>query len=312
MAKAAHMGIVKSLRKIFLVLDLHENYPFTVTTYNWTKGFLRHLIAQPEKWERKEREYLSYADKIIVLSSDFRDLLITRYADLRENHFVVFPNVPDLTQVNISVKQPVKNPFDNDYPVLFYYGVVAERRGIFDVLRVLTELSQEGFQINFLLIGPVDKKDRGIFNKLISGRNIASRIYYIPWIDFSQFWSWLDVSDICIAPFHKNPQHESGIANKVFDYMLGKKPVIVSDCKPQKKLVENYNCGMVFTDQNNLKQVLREMCRDPVMRKTLGENGYRAIIKDYNAAVFKDNLLEIYNPENHGDPLNVRRAEPSL
>jgi len=298
MAKAAHMGIVKSLKKIYMVLDLHENYPFTVTTYNWTKGFLRHLIAQPEKWKKKEREYLHYADKIIVLSSDFRDLLVTRYADLPENSFAVFPNVPDLTQVNIAAKEPIKNPFDNDHLILFYYGVIAERRGIFDTISVFKKLLEEGFHINFLLVGPVDKKDRKLFNKLISDKNIACCIRHIPWIDFSQFWSWLDICDICIAPFHKNPQHESGVANKVFDYMLGKKPVIVSDCIPQKRLIENYNCGMVFTDQNDLKEVLKELYNNPLKRKTMGENGNRAIIYEYNTGIFKDNLLKIYNPVN--------------
>ena len=44
MARASHAGIINSGRKIPLILDLHENYPFTVTTYNWTKGFLRRFI----------------------------------------------------------------------------------------------------------------------------------------------------------------------------------------------------------------------------------------------------------------------------
>jgi glycosyltransferase involved in cell wall biosynthesis len=80
--------------------------------------------------------------------------------------------------------------------------------------------------------------------------------------------------------------------------MLGKKPVIVSDCIPQKRLIENYNCGMVFTDQNDLKEVLKELYSNPLKRKTMGENGYRAIIYEYNTGIFKDNLLKIYNPVN--------------
>ena len=75
----------------------------------------------------------------------------------------------------------------------------------------------------FLVIGPVDKKDRERFFSKVNSELLAGRIYYIPWIDLSELNSYLDISDICIAPFHKNPQHESGVANKIFDYMLGKK-----------------------------------------------------------------------------------------
>jgi hypothetical protein len=39
MSRAACQGIRQSGKKIPLILDLHENYPYAVTTYNWKKGF---------------------------------------------------------------------------------------------------------------------------------------------------------------------------------------------------------------------------------------------------------------------------------
>jgi len=47
MARAAYNGIKKTSLKVPMILDLHENYPYTVTTYNWTKGFFRRLISRP-------------------------------------------------------------------------------------------------------------------------------------------------------------------------------------------------------------------------------------------------------------------------
>ncbi|MCK7532427.1 MAG: hypothetical protein MZV63_16040 [Marinilabiliales bacterium] len=76
-------------------------------------------------------------------------------------------------------------------------------------------------------------------------------LIYIPWIDLSELPSYLDVSDICLAPFHKNPQHESGVANKIYDYMLGSRAIIASDCKPQRNLIEKHQCGLVY---NNLTE----------------------------------------------------------
>jgi len=295
MAKAAYSGIKKANKDLPLILDLHENYSFAVTTYNWTKGFLRSLISRPQDWEKKEKEYLGFADRIIVLSNDFRDLLISRYPELSIDSFTTLPNVPDLSQREIKGNVSVKDLFNNDFPVLFYYGVIAERRGVFDALNVFTELLKENFPINFLLIGPVDKKDKNRFFELINLELLADRVHYIPWIESNGLAAYLEISDICIAPFHKNPQHESGVANKIYDYMLGAKPIIASDCLPQQKLIEKHNCGLVFRNMEELHNSIIRLAGDNELRRSMGKNGYEAIIKEYNINSVRENLLRIYD-----------------
>ncbi len=294
MSKAANEGIKKANKDIPLILDLHENYPFAVTTYNWTKGFFRRLISRPQDWVKKEKEYLGFADRIIVLSNDFRDLLISRHPELSINSFTALPNVPDLSQRGIKGKVSVKDLFKNDFPVLFYYGVIAERRGVFDALNVLTDLVNENVKINFLLVGPVDKKDKIRFTAMINEDTIAYHVHYIPWIESDQLAAYLEISDICIAPFHKNPQHESGVANKIYDYMLGAKPIIASDCIPQQKLIEKHKCGLVFENMKELHDSIIRLAGDDDLRKAMGKNGYDAILKEYNIDRVKENLVSMY------------------
>jgi glycosyltransferase involved in cell wall biosynthesis len=293
MSKAARDGIRKSGRKIPMILDLHENYPYAVTTYNWTKGFLRKLISRPFAWQQKEKEYLGYSDVIIVLSDDFRDALSERYPELRNKKFISFPNVPDISHQEPDKQVSVKITVDKSKSVIFYFGVVAERRGLFDVIDVFRELAKENHPSAFLVIGPVDKKDRERFFSAVNSELLAGRIYYIPWIDLSELSSYLDISDICIAPFHKNPQHESGVANKIFDYMLGKKPVIASDCRPQKRLIEKYNCGIIYSNPEELKSAIIKLSEDSDLRNQLGGNGYLAVLNEFNTDHFKENLMNI-------------------
>jgi glycosyltransferase involved in cell wall biosynthesis len=294
MSRSAHIGIRKSGKNIPLVLDLHENYPFTVMTYNWTKGVLRSFISKPAKWKEKEKEYLGYAERLIVLSSDFRDQLLGRYPELTMERFSVLPNVPDLARIEGKNWSSPGKLFPGDEPVLFYYGVIAERRGIFDTLDVFTDLMNDKFPLNFLLIGPVDKKDRQLFLDRIGSELFRDHTRYIPWIDSSELPVYLENTDICIAPFHKNPQHESGVANKIYDYMLGGKPLIVSDCKPQQQLVEKHNCGIVFKDPESMKKAIIRLAVDPALRITMGNNGRKAVLEEYNVNVVRDNLLAIY------------------
>jgi glycosyltransferase involved in cell wall biosynthesis len=294
MARAAHKGIQNSNKKIPMILDLHENYPFTITTYNWTKGFLRRPISRPDVWKKKEREYMSYADRIIVLSEDFRDTLLELYPEMESETFVVLPNVPDLSQPEYNNKGVVMSPFKQGFPIIFYYGVIAERRGIFDALDVFISLVKEDQHVNFLLIGPVDKKDKTLFSEITSSDLLAGRIHHIPWIESKEFPAYLGICDICIAPFHKNPQHESGVANKIYEYMLGGKPLIVSDCLPQQKLVEKNNCGLVFRNMTEFRDAIIKLINDRELRSTLGKNGMDAILREHNMAKVKENLISLY------------------
>jgi glycosyltransferase involved in cell wall biosynthesis len=295
MSKTGRTGIKKSGKRIPMILDLHENYPYAVTTYNWTKGFFRNMISKPLAWQKKELEYLTYADKIIVLSDDFRDSLTGRFPELSKEKFMALPNVPDLSQISPKGAVTVKVNLKKDTSIVFYFGVVAERRGIFDTLDVFEQLAKENHPSGFLVIGPVDKKDRERFFSTINSELLRDRVYYIPWIDLSELQAYLDISDICIAPFHKNPQHESGVANKIFDYMLGKKPVIASDCGPQKNLIEKYKCGIICSNTDEMKSAIIKLSADPELRNEMGENGYRAILSDYNISAVKENLLKIYS-----------------
>lgn len=294
MARSGKNGIKRSGRKIPMILDLHENYPYSVTTYNWTKGFFRSLISRPEQWKKKERQYLGYADRIIVLSDDFRDLLLKRYPDLTAETFVTLPNVPNLSKAEYKNKKSVLNPFKPGSVTLFYYGVIAERRGIFDALEVFSMLVKEKYPVSFLLIGPVDKKDRQHFYELINLKLPAGNIQYIPWIDSKEFPDYLDTCDICIAPFHKNPQHESGVANKIYDYMLGGKPIVASDCKPQQELIEKHKCGLIFENAGEFHYQLIRLIGDKPLREEMGRNGRKAILAEYNTDIVKENLILLY------------------
>jgi glycosyltransferase involved in cell wall biosynthesis len=222
-------------------------------------------------------------------------VLLNKYHELEEDRFVVLPNVPDLSQPEYQSKGVANNPFKQGFPIIFYYGVIAERRGIFDALRVFTNLIEEGCSVNFLLIGPVDKKDYPLFSQIVESDLLKDHIHYIPWIESKEFPAYLGISDICLAPFHKNPQHESGVANKIYEYMLGGKPLIVSDCLPQQNLVEKNNCGLVFRNMTEFRDAVIKLINNRELRSVLGKNGMDAILREHNMAKVKENLISLYN-----------------
>jgi len=103
-----------------------------------------------------------------------------------------------------------------------------------------------------LLIGPVDKIEKEMFFEAISSPEIKNSIIHYEWKDISLLPSFISVSDICLSPIVKNDQHESGVANKIFQYMLFERPLIVSNCKPQSIIVEEEQCGVVFNSEDSV------------------------------------------------------------
>ena len=280
--------------KLTSVLDLHENYPATLESYSWTKTFLGKLLVNPNMWLKNEEFYFQKFSKIIVLSKQFQNVLSKRYPKIKKklNVYPNYPNVKQLLDFPVDYKIIDKK---SDF-IIFYFGGIAERRGIFTLLDALKILVKKSDEFKVLLIGPVDTADSEKLDSYLSDNKIKNNIIYYKWKDIKHLPSYIEVSDICVSPLVKNDQHESGIANKVFQYMLFEKPLIVSNCLPQQKVVEEENCGLVFESENvhDLAEKINTIREDRDLGAMMGKNGKEAVLEKYNLDISKQNLIELY------------------
>jgi glycosyltransferase involved in cell wall biosynthesis len=279
-----------------IILDLHENFPAAILSYKWSSKFPHRLLSRPLTWKEKEREYLSYASKIIVLSNSFKATLLNRYSALNFDNLFVYPNVPDVKQMLSFQINPDVFP-KKDRFVLFYFGGISERRGIFTCFEAIKILANKIPSIHLLLIGPIDGHEQTAFDLYLNNPIIKNRVTHYNWKDISEFPSYTSASDICLSPIFKNEQHESGVANKVFQYMLFGKPLIVSDCAPQIEVVERTACGAIFKsdDAYDLADKITFLYKNPEICKEMGERGNLAVIDMYNLEVCGKQLEALYN-----------------
>jgi glycosyltransferase involved in cell wall biosynthesis len=282
-------------RAIPLVLDLHENYPAAMMTYKWATTFPYSLVARPALWQKREERYLRYANKLVVLSESYRDQLLLKYPRLQEQDVTVYPNVPDLNEFS---SYPVEEAiFDKGKSLLlFYFGVIAERRGIFTSIEALRMLLNKGLDVKLLLIGRVDRADQARLETCLRDPLLQPALIHFPWKDISLLPSYVKISDICLSPIFRNPQHESGVANKIFQYMLFERPLLVSDCFPQKRIVEEEGCGLAFESGNAFELAEKvQLLTDPILREEMGRKGRQAVIRKYNLEVAGQELLKLYS-----------------
>ncbi len=295
MSRAAFLAVRSLNKQIPIVLDLHEHFPEAIKTFDWNRGFWRQLLTRPGRWAAKEGRYLKYASRIIALSGSFREDLLARHRFLDPAKVFVAPNVPDLeTMESYPVRDLSSLTSSLQTPVFFYFGVIAARRGIFRIFEVFKQYLSKGYQGSLLLIGPVDKSDRVRFQEFLDDPMIQPRLVYIPWIDLSELPSYMALADVCLAPFSKDPQHESGIANKIYQYMYGGKALLVSDCKPQEELVNAYSCGLSFANDTEFLHTMIWMTEHPEERKQMGKNGYKAVSEKLNADSIREELAAAF------------------
>ena len=288
---------VKAQEKLNLpiIVDYHENYVAAIQTYNWATSIIGRLLVRPNRWQWLEPKYLKHSSKIIVTCEEFKEVLLQKYSFLHEKDIIVYLNVPNIEEFsNYKIDGNVLQK-DNSFFIL-YFGVLGERRGVFTCFEALRLLITRYDNIKLLLIGPVDRFIKNQFHEYLHDPQIGKHVIYIPWIDIKLLPSYVNISDICVSPLLKNDHHETTIANKIFQYMLLEKSLVVSDCKPQQKIVEEEECGLVFKsgDPKELAEKITQLYENPALSKRMGLNGKRAVEKKYNWDKANQTVLRMY------------------
>lgn len=281
--------------KLPIVANFHENYSVAIQSYNWTKSILGKIVLFLSRWSEKETRYLPYIDRLILLSESFKQELLKKYSFLKSEYIVVYPNVPDINEFNsYTIKQNVIEK--NNFFDIFYFGVIAERRGIFTALEAL-KLIIKNIPARFILIGPVDTPDKKWFNKYLCDNTLKNRVIHYDWKDISELPSYLNIADVCISPILKNDQHDSGVANKIFQYMLYGKPLIVSDSTEQKRIVEEERCGLIHrsNDIQDLSEKIEILYHRENLRQRMGNRGRRAVLNKYHTQIQSKSIIDMYN-----------------
>jgi len=289
MSKSVKKAVDITNLRVPIALDLHENFPSTYKTYGWTNKRLFKIVTRPNHWKYLEEEYLSYADGLILLSKFFEKKLENQYDSLKDKKKFILPNVPD-----ISVFDPPEPMKRSEKVTFIYFGIVAKRRGLFDVLEVLRELKEERYDFKLLVIGPIDKSDKKLFD-FYKEKLSPDILEHIPWITIGKLTTYMKISDVALCPIHVNEQHESGVANKVFQYMYGELPIIASNCRPQRKIIEDYNIGFVFDNMRELKKHISYCLSNRTELLEMGQRARYTLLRYYQMESFEEGLDHFYS-----------------
>jgi glycosyltransferase involved in cell wall biosynthesis len=117
------------------------------------------------------------------------------------------------------------------------------------------------------------------------------------WQEPKLFQSYITASAICLSPLHRNLHHDTTYANKIFQYMSLRKPLLVSDAIAQKVLVEKVNAGLVHLEKDveDFSNKVLKLYYNENLREDLGSNGENFIKNEFSWEQTSKTLINLYN-----------------
>ena len=229
------------------------------------------------------------ADHVFTLTEPMREELIIRGVesakiDLLPNSCDPVRFVPQERDHDLANRLSIAQ----DIPVIGYIGTFVDYEGLEDLASACALLKQQGIEFRLLLVGNENAsgQDRGPITEQIA--HIANSNGFAEWLvmpgrvpheEVESYYSLID-----IAPFPRKPWPVCEMVSpmKPLEAFAMEKAVVVSSVRALQEMVKHEETGLVFEKGNvkSLADVLERLVADPALRRTLGKNARKWVLKE--------------------------------
>lgn len=285
-----------------VVADLHENKPDQYLGKRASLSFFKrlgHAIKYNiHAWRLYERTALRHCDRVIVVVREMAERLYG--CGLPEDKIVTVSNTDDTdTFQEYKFDQEILDRYRNFW-LVSYIGGFAAYRGISTLLKALPLISSEIPNLKCVIVGARRQEYIETYTKLAIEYGADKLVDIVDWVPFNKVRSYMAASAAGVIPFDNFEQYQASAPHKMFQYMTSGIPLVVSNMRSFKRIMEETGAGLVFEagDSSSLARVLVDLYKNPELRDRLGRNGYKAARGLYawrNDAV---RLVGLYNDLN--------------
>ena len=275
-----------------VVLDLHENRPVIMQEYVHLKKFPGKYLIDTRDWQKWQKRLSKEADRLILVTEEACEDMVRE--GIERSKMVAVPNTVTLDIYdNYPVNNEIPDRFRESFTLL-YMGDTGLRRGTDTLIEAMPHLIKEIPNVKLVFVG--SNTEDVHLRRMVRDLGVGDYVDFEGWQDVSLFPSYVAAADICFSPLKRNRHHDTTFANKIFQYMAGGKPLVVSDCPPQERVVLDSNCGKVHAaeDARGLANEIITLHRDPELRADMGRNARVAVEDRWNWRVTSQALLEMY------------------
>jgi len=278
-----------------VVFDMHEHYTvmlqmgFESRAYRRLKPLAFLLLGM---LRIEEKIACRWASKVIVVAQEHIPR-IEGLGVLREN-IIVVTNTEDIDYFSeLPIDETVMEKYRDDF-IILYLGGFAGHRGLDTAIQAMPGVLEKIPNARLLLVG--DGYNRQELEELTSDMKLQQCVTFAGFQPFEKVPSYIQLCDVGLIPHICTPHIETTMPNKIFQFMMLGKAVIVSSTRPMMRVVNDAECGLIFKERNpqSLAETIIQL-QDENLRRRLGENGKRAVEDRYNWQKTVQMLLALYH-----------------
>ncbi len=261
-----------------VVADFYENWPAAVESYRGDRSRLYQLIISLSRgqflYRWHERRSVRHCERIVVVVPESAERFTK--AGFSPEKFVVVSNTEDETTLKIPETAP-KDEGLNGRWVAIYTGSVGAHRGLDTVFRAVPEIVRQIPNFLLLVLGvaePWSSKLREMARLL----DVEAHIEIRGWTPLETCLDTVLSSQVGLVPHNDFEHTQTTVPHKLFQYMLCGRPVVVSDCRPLKRIVTEAEAGLVFraNDSHDCARAIIQLAGDDEACRQYGDNGRKA------------------------------------
>lgn len=216
--------------RIKLVYDSHEYAINDVPNESRISTALKYAL---------EYTFIGFADRVITVSES----IALEYARLyRIDKPPVVLNAPRFAMTAPNDKFRQRFDLPPDTVVFLYQGGLSPGRGIEVILSAFAAFDDGSRVIVFMGNGPLAAQVKKVADS-------KSNVFYLPAVSQTELLDYTSSADAGILFYQNNCRnHDLCSPNKMFEYLMAEIPVLVSNLREMRQLVERHGIGIVASN----------------------------------------------------------------
>lgn len=284
------MPLIKWLKRKPTIYNVQDIFPDSLVGTGLThEGSLIWKIGRIV-----EKITYRYADKIIVISEDFKKNIMAK--GVPEDKIVVIYNWVDQNKV-VDVPREENKLFDvygldRSKFYITYNGNIGLTQNMDMLLDVAKELQKEYEDIHFVLVGNgayLDEVKRKVADQQLENVHLLP---FQPYEDISHVFSLGDASLVISKP----GVGANSVPSKTWSIMSASRPVLANfDENELKAIIENNHCG-IFTkagDKDAFKESILTLYNHRELCKEYGHNGRKFVLDNLTREVGTQKYVDV-------------------
>ncbi|ANE33477.1 glycosyltransferase family 4 protein [Campylobacter hyointestinalis] len=263
-----------------VIFDSHEDISKDILSKEWIPRYLRWIISF--MYNLYERYTCSKFDAIIAATPFIRD----KFLKINKNTIDI-NNYPILSELSNSTS------WDEKKDEICYIGGISRIRGAIEIVKAMEYVKNAKLNIAGSCDTQELEKDLKSLIDKIGGGN---RVNLLGFLGRQEVSSTMCSSKMGLVTLHPIVNYLDSLPIKMFEYMCAGIPVIASNFKLWREIVENNNCGICVNplDPKDIAKAINFILQNPQIAKQMGENGKKAVAQKYNWDIEEKKLFALY------------------